>query len=133
MEERVEKLAQDGRGERVLIAGNLRRLRVAGGFSQERLALEAGVDRAYVSGLERARENPTVDVLDRLAAALDAPLAAFFAEPPAEAAQPAPSLRAGRKARRRRPADEGVSEARAQPFLATGRGAFVAWEAIAAV
>jgi transcriptional regulator with XRE-family HTH domain len=99
MEERVEKLAQDGRGERALIAGNLRRLRVAGGFSQERLALEAGVDRAYVSGLERARENPTVDVLERLAAALDAPLAAFFAEPP-DAAWPAPSLRAGRKARK---------------------------------
>ena len=99
MEERVEKLAEDGRGERALIAWNLRRLRVAGGVSQERLALEAGVDRAYVSGLERARENPTIEVLDRLAAALDAPLAAFFAEP-TDAAQPPPSLRAGRKARK---------------------------------
>jgi transcriptional regulator with XRE-family HTH domain len=99
MAERVGKLAQDGRGERALVGWNLRRLRVARGLSQERLALEAGVDRAYVSGLERARENPTVDVLDRLAATLDAPLAAFFAQPP-DAAQPPASLKAGRKARK---------------------------------
>jgi transcriptional regulator with XRE-family HTH domain len=99
MEERVEKLAEGGRGERALVGWNLRRLRVARGFSQERLALEAGVDRAYVSGLERARGNPTVDVLDRLAATLDAPLAAFFA-PPADATQPSASLKAGRKARK---------------------------------
>jgi len=85
--------AMDGRS---LVAWNLRRLRVARGLSQERLALESGVDRAYVSGLERGRENPTVDVLDRLAAILVAPLAAFFAEPD-DPTEPAPALKAGRK------------------------------------
>jgi hypothetical protein len=35
--------------------------------SQERLAFDASVDRSYVGGLERREENPTVDVLDRLA------------------------------------------------------------------
>lgn len=85
----------DGRS---LVAWNLRRLRVARGLSQERLALESGVDRAYVSGLERARENPTVDVLDRLAAILTTPLAAFFAVPE-DPAEPAPALKAGRKAK----------------------------------
>jgi hypothetical protein len=33
------------------------------------LAFDAEVDRSYVGGLERREENPTVDVLDRLAAA----------------------------------------------------------------
>jgi transcriptional regulator with XRE-family HTH domain len=85
----------DGRS---LVAWNLRRLRVASGLSQERLALESGVDRAYVSGLERARENPTVDVLDRLAVILDTPLAAFFVVP-ADMNAPQPSLKVGRKAK----------------------------------
>nr|QDF40891.1 helix-turn-helix transcriptional regulator [Bradyrhizobium symbiodeficiens] len=34
----------------------------------------AGVDRSCVGGLERAEENPTVDVLDRLAKTLSVPL-----------------------------------------------------------
>ena len=41
-------------------------IRVRRGLSQER-AFDAGVDRSYVGGLERQEENPTVDVLDRLA------------------------------------------------------------------
>jgi transcriptional regulator with XRE-family HTH domain len=40
------------------------------GLSQERLAFDAGIDRAYVGGLERQEENPTVDLLDRLAKTL---------------------------------------------------------------
>ena len=54
----------NGRG---LVAWNLRRIRVKRGLSQERLAFDSGVDRSYVGGLERRTENPTVDVLDRLA------------------------------------------------------------------
>jgi transcriptional regulator with XRE-family HTH domain len=49
--------------------------------SQERLAHEAEVDRSYVGGLERQEENPTVDVLDRLASMLEVPIAEFFREP----------------------------------------------------
>jgi len=44
-------------------------IRVRRGLSQER-AFDAGVDRSYVGGLERQEENPTVDVLDRLARTL---------------------------------------------------------------
>src|SRR6516225_10014611 len=62
---------------RALVAWNLRRIRVARGLSQERLAYDAGVDRSYVGGLERRVENPTVDVLDRLAATLSVPIAEF--------------------------------------------------------
>jgi len=61
-----------------VVARNLRRLRVARALSQESLAVDAGVDRTYVSRLERALENPTVAVLERLSKALDAEIAQFF-------------------------------------------------------
>lgn len=83
----------DGRS---LVATNLRRLRVERGISQERLAFDAGLDRSYVGGVERRQENPTVDVLDRLARTLDVPLAHLFAESPDGEGAPM-SLRPGRR------------------------------------
>ena len=80
------------------MAWNLRRIRVQRGLSQERLAHEAEVDRSYVGGLERQEENPTVDVLDRLASMLEVPIAEFFREPRKGATPPKP-LRGGRRAR----------------------------------
>ena len=62
----------------MLVARNLRRLRVAKGLSQEALAVDAAVDRTYVSRLERELENPSVAVLERLAAALGASIPEFF-------------------------------------------------------
>lgn len=53
------------------VAMNIRRLRLAAGLSQEALADAAGLDRTYVSALERSRYAVTVDVLERLALALD--------------------------------------------------------------
>ena len=64
-----------------LVARNLRRLRVARGLSQENLAVDAGIDRTYVSRLERGLENPTVALLEQLAAALDAGIGEFFTIP----------------------------------------------------
>jgi DNA-binding XRE family transcriptional regulator len=61
-----------------IVARNLRRLRVEQGVSQEALAVDAKVDRTYVSRLERAIENPTILVLERLAKALGSDVAAFF-------------------------------------------------------
>jgi transcriptional regulator with XRE-family HTH domain len=52
---------------RKLVGLNVRRLRVTKGISQERLAFDSGVDRSYLGGMERGEENPTVDVLERLA------------------------------------------------------------------
>lgn len=81
---------------RALVAWNLRRLRTERGVSQERLAADAGVDRAYVSELERELGNASVDLLDRLAAVLNIEIARFFEPAPlgSERSQP---LRAGRK------------------------------------
>ena len=65
---------------RSLVARNLRRIRVTKGISRERLAFDSGIDRSYLGGIERESENPTVDLLDRLAVTLGVPLAELFAE-----------------------------------------------------
>ena len=48
---------------RAILARNLKRLRAAKGMSQEELAHEAGVNRTYVSDLERGRSAASVDKL----------------------------------------------------------------------
>ena len=52
------------------LAKNLRSLRRQKGWSQEVFADEAGIHRTYVSDLERGARNPTITVVDKLAAAL---------------------------------------------------------------
>jgi transcriptional regulator with XRE-family HTH domain len=84
---------------RALVAWNLRRIRVKRGLSQGRLAFDAGVDRSYVGGLERREENPTVDVLDRLAETLAVPISELFVAPPRGSLPPKP-LRSGRRTAR---------------------------------
>ncbi len=81
---------------RKTIGWNLRRLRVGKGLSQERLALEAGIDRSYVGRIERGLENVTVSSLDALANVLGENVAELFAHVDANAPRPAP-LRSGRK------------------------------------
>jgi transcriptional regulator with XRE-family HTH domain len=80
------------------VARNIRRLRVAKGLSQEVLAVDAEIDRTYVSRLERGLENPTVAVLERLAKALSANIDEFFRTP--RAGEPAPKpLKGGRRSK----------------------------------
>lgn len=57
---------------RLVVATNVRRLRTAAGLSQHAVAERMGVDRAYVSGLEQGKRNPTVITLWHIAVALDA-------------------------------------------------------------
>ena len=80
------------------VAWNLRRLRVAQGLSQESLAVDAGVDRTYIGKLERERENPTVGLLDRIAAALSVDVAELFAPLRSGESRPKP-LTGGRRSR----------------------------------
>lgn len=49
---------------------NVRHHRKLKGMSQEELALEAGMERSYVSDLEHGTRNPSVRALGRLADAL---------------------------------------------------------------
>ena len=83
---------------RALVARNLRRLRVRRGLSQEALAVDAAIDRTYVSRLERGLENPTVAVLERLAHALGSEIVEFF-EIPRRGDRPPQPLRPGRRPR----------------------------------
>ena len=69
---------------------------MACGLSQEALAVDAGIDRTYVSRLERGLENPTVAVLEKLAKATNAPITELFAPPVRGEPAPRP-LRGGRK------------------------------------
>ena len=55
---------------RKIVARNLRRYRLASNLSQEELAQASGLDRTYISGLERGIRNPTVIVLYELATVL---------------------------------------------------------------
>jgi transcriptional regulator with XRE-family HTH domain len=49
------------------LARNLRRLRQDRDWSQEELAHQTDIHRTYVSDLERARRNPSIEVIERLA------------------------------------------------------------------
>ncbi len=52
------------------LARNLKRLRIALGLSQEALADAAGIDRTYVSALERRKYSLSIDRLDQIASSL---------------------------------------------------------------
>lgn len=56
---------------REVFARNLRTARLAKGLSQEELAHRADIDRTYISSLERGVYNASIDVVDRLARALE--------------------------------------------------------------
>jgi transcriptional regulator with XRE-family HTH domain len=55
---------------REVFARNLRRHRQARGMSQEELAHRAGIDRTYISSLERSVYAAGIDVVDRLECAM---------------------------------------------------------------
>ena len=57
----------------------VRAKREQAGLSQEQFAERADLDRTYVSGVERGVRNPTLQVINRIAKALDVPLADLFA------------------------------------------------------
>ena len=52
------------------VGRNVKRIRKERGWSQEELAFESGLHRTYISGIERGARNPTVFILERIAATL---------------------------------------------------------------
>ena len=80
---------------RKTIGWNVRRFRVERGLSQERLALEADIDRSYVGRIERGTENVTVAALEAIAKTLGVPVARLFAE--SDDTNPPPPLPSGRR------------------------------------
>lgn len=61
------------------VGENVRRLRLARGLSQERLAFDSKIDLTYLGGIERGRRNPSLMVMVRIADALGEDLEALIA------------------------------------------------------
>ncbi|MBP7722292.1 MAG: helix-turn-helix transcriptional regulator [Alphaproteobacteria bacterium] len=66
---------------REVFAANLRRLRHETGLSQEELAYEAGVNRTYISKLEKGMSHPGLEIIGKLAAVLAVEPAALLKLP----------------------------------------------------
>jgi transcriptional regulator with XRE-family HTH domain len=64
------------------LASNIKTRRKALGITQEALALDAGIDRTYISQIERGISNPSLLVLVKVAEILDVDVVALLAEPP---------------------------------------------------
>ena len=67
-----------GRAIRLRVGKAIRRLRLARGVSQERLAELAGSSGKHISAIERGQANVGLDALARIAAALAVDPAALF-------------------------------------------------------
>jgi transcriptional regulator with XRE-family HTH domain len=72
-EERADILAH--------VAGNIRRLRLARGLSQAALSELSGISRRMIVAVEKEEANLSLSSLDRLAAALGAPLSETLRPP----------------------------------------------------
>lgn len=63
---------------RAVVAWNVRRIRVERGIPQEQLGYDAGT--AHIR-IEQKKENPTIDLLERIATTFGIHLSELFAEP----------------------------------------------------
>jgi transcriptional regulator with XRE-family HTH domain len=67
---------------RHVFAANLRRFRTEKGYSQEALAYEAGVNRTYMSKLEKGGSFVGLELMVKLAKVLEVEPADFLKVPP---------------------------------------------------
>lgn len=65
---------------RSILAVNLIALRTAREWSQDALALEAGLHRTFVAHVERQARNISIDNVEKLANALGVPVGDLFAD-----------------------------------------------------
>ncbi|TPI10320.1 helix-turn-helix transcriptional regulator [Mesorhizobium sp. B4-1-3] len=54
-----------------IFGANVRRVRLKRGMTLESLATEAGLAYSYMGGIERGQKNPSLDVAERIAKALE--------------------------------------------------------------
>ena len=65
---------------RQVFGANVRRIRQERGLSQEDFGFAAGIDRTYVSGVERGIRNPSLVLAAKFAKGLDVPLHVLLME-----------------------------------------------------
>jgi transcriptional regulator with XRE-family HTH domain len=58
----------------------VRELRLRAGYSQEKLGEVTGLDRTYISGIERGVRNPSLRNIERLSKALKVKVSQLMAE-----------------------------------------------------
>jgi transcriptional regulator with XRE-family HTH domain len=61
-----------------VLAENIKRIRDELDLTQEDLAYEADIDRTYISGIERAKRNPSLTLIVKLAKELKTTPAALL-------------------------------------------------------
>jgi transcriptional regulator with XRE-family HTH domain len=64
----------------VAFGAAVRQARTEQSISQEELAHRAGLDRSYLSSIERGAQNPGLIAISRIAMALDLPIAHLMLE-----------------------------------------------------
>lgn len=75
----ASKPVEEVTSARELLALNMIRLRRELGWSQDVLALEAGLDRTFIAHVERQKRNISIDNVERLARALTVSVGELFA------------------------------------------------------
>lgn len=60
------------------VGKNIKKIREKRGLTQEELALEAGLNRAYVGYIERGRRNPSIETVAKIAKILKVRLDELF-------------------------------------------------------
>lgn len=71
-------LSFEDRAYRRVLGDRLRHLRAERGLTQEQLADRAGLAREYLSKVESGHRNPSLDIIARLAQALEVSLEDLF-------------------------------------------------------
>lgn len=56
----------------------IRQIRLEKELTQEELALEAGLNRAYIGYIERGERNPSTETISKIAKALKVPLYTLY-------------------------------------------------------
>ena len=57
---------------------NVKLFRIKQGLSQEALAFKSGLDRTYISSIEKGERNVSIVVVEKIAFALNVPLVELF-------------------------------------------------------
>jgi|SRR5450830_797342 len=78
VEKPAEKAANKRNPVSIEVGKRLKKLRIAANKSQETVAFEAGIDRTYISLLERGIGNPSVLALANVCFSLNITLAKLF-------------------------------------------------------
>lgn len=62
----------------ILLGENIKNFRKLKNFSQDNLAYESGVNRAYIGYIERAEKRPSIRTVNKIAQTLKIPFYKFF-------------------------------------------------------